>query len=207
MSVSWHDVVKWCNAASERDGLSPCYTVNGGTYKVGYDNDVQCNWNANGYRLPTEAEWEVAARGGLTGRRFPWGDTISQNQANYTASRSVSYDATGQSLASWADFPHPLYGGGATPNTSPVGSFAANGYGLNDMAGNVWQWCWDWYGGTYPAGSNPHGAASGYERVVRGGAWYHMASILRCGKRPLSGFNPSAYPNEAGFRLVRGGTQ
>ena len=73
------------DAASERDGLKPCYTVDKTVYRSGVSDAVACDWQADGYRLPTEAEWEAAARGGLVGKRFPWGDTISQERANYIA--------------------------------------------------------------------------------------------------------------------------
>ncbi len=83
--ISWYDMVKWCNARSEKEGLTPCYTVSGVVYRAGR-NAPDCNWNVNGYRLPTEAEWEEAARGGLGGKRFPWGDTITHNNSNYYSS-------------------------------------------------------------------------------------------------------------------------
>ena len=196
-TVNWYDAVKWANAASEMEGFTPCYTVAGGVFRQGIDTTVLCDWSANGYRLPTEAEWEVAARGGLIGKRFPWGDTISQGQANYKASKGYPYDLSGP-----VDSYHPQYRTGSGPHTSPVGSFAANGYGLYDMAGNVAQWCWDWYGSSCSGGTDPVGPSGGSYRIQRGGVWVLDASHARCAWRKGYGI-PHIGNDGGGFRLVR----
>jgi formylglycine-generating enzyme len=195
--VNWYDVVKWANAVSEKEGLTPCYQVAGSVVRTGTSDAVTCDWGANGYRLPTEAEWEVAARGGLSGKRFPWGDTISQSQANYRAGTSYAYDSSGPVN----DF-HPTYKTGGVPYTSPVGSFAANGYGLYDTAGNVRQWCWDWYGMPYAGGADPRGVAAGSNRVLRGGHWDFYANRARSAFR--ISFTPTSAIYSLSFRLVRG---
>lgn len=193
--MSWCDSVKWCNARSEKEGRTPCYMVTGSVYRTG-QSAPSCDWSADGYRLPTEAEWEKAARGGLNGKRFGWGDTISHSNANYYgASGSYSYD--------YSNGYHPSYDDGVIPYSSPVGSFSPNTYGLYDMAGNMSEWCWDWLDNAYYASSpssNPRGPSTGLYRVIRSGGWLNIA--LDCRSAGRAGYPPGGRIANVGLRTV-----
>ena len=184
-TVDWFEAVKWCNALSEREGRQPAYYQDEGLTQPSrrYMDIPYVNWNAAGYRLPTEAEWEKAARGGAASNRYPWGNTITHNEANY------GYD--------------PVYATGGQPYTSPVTAFAAYGWGLRDMAGNLWEWCWDVYDSGYYTASpttDPRGPESGTSRVTRGGSWSSPGSWCRVAYRLPNVMNSA--DQWQGFRTV-----
>ena len=164
--VSWHDAVKLCNGLSEMEGLEPAYRISGET--------VTWDRSANGYRLPTEAEWEYAARGG--------------EEQVYSGSDDIGDVA-------W-------YSSNSSKRTHEVGGKQSNAWGLYDMTGNVWEWVWDWYG-EYPSGTStdPAGASTGSRRVDRGGSWSNDPRYARVADRVRDG--PGYRSFYLGFRLAR----
>jgi formylglycine-generating enzyme len=196
-SINWFDAVKWCNARSQMNGATAVYYVDQNftqVYQTG-ESTPYANWSAAGYRLPTEAEWEKAARAGLAENRFPWGNTISESQANYYGDPIIySYDLGPAGY-------NPVFGSGIGICTSPVTYYPPNPYGLYDMAGNLFEWCWDWYG-PYVNGVqiNPTGPTAGSFRVLRGGSW--LVGAYDCRSANRSYYYPALGGNEYGFRAV-----
>ena len=176
-NVTWYDAVAYCNALSQQEGLTLCYTVSGTT--------VTWHLNAYGYRLPTEAEWEYAARGGKQ-TPFNFGDYVHDSDANCYNAYGYNNDASGH----WVN--------GYLQHTVEVTEYPANAFGLRNMHGNVAEWIWDWYAayGTHPE--------EGRYKVVRGGGWNDFPKHIRSAYR-------SAFPADVplyatGFRVVRSAT-
>ena len=189
--MNWYDAVEYCNKRSLKEGLTPAYDIDkkrrDPNNKSGYDDIrwfVKLNSDANGYRLPTEAEWEYACRAGTT-TPFNTGNYITTDQANFDGR-----------------YPYNNYTKGIyRKSTTPVGSFAPNPWGLYDMHGNVWEWCWDWYGGYSKTDqTNPMGPVSGEACISRGGSWYNGVGGLRSSHRVYTARSDGG--KGSGFRLV-----
>ena len=181
--IKWYDALVYCNTLSIKEKLTPCYSISGSTKPTDWGNvptsnnstwnDATCDFTADGYRLPTEAEWEWAARGG----------------ESYTYAGSEDIDE----VAWYASNTN-------NTGTRDVKTKKANAYGLYDMSGNVWEWCWDWYG-SISSGTPDAGPASGSNRCLRGGSWYFSAYDAQVSIRGSD--SPSFRHNNYGFRLVR----
>ena len=196
--VSWYDAIVYCNLLSMKEGLTPCYTIKSSTDPAAWGTSptstgakdyedwesVTCNFDADGYRLPTEAEWEYAARGGQPG--------LTDGSWNNAYSGSDTVDDV-----AWFYY-------NSDSKTHEVGKKQANALGLYDMSGNVWEWCWDWYSSSgYPSGTeDPAGPDTGSKRVLRGGVWCYGAPYCAASDRFSINPNYRGY-DYGGIRLVR----
>jgi uncharacterized repeat protein (TIGR02543 family) len=182
-NLTWFDALEFCNKLSELEGFTPVYTIRNRTPAGGYPitgATVTPNWGNNGYRLPTEAEWEYAAKGGDgLGPYFIYSGSDDANAVAW-------YNAGLSSMA----------------ETNPIGKKAPNGLGIHDMGGNVWEWCWDWFE-EYPdtPETNPRGPLSGSGRALRGGCWSLSREVIRSAYRNF--YIPSITYNFIGIRPVR----
>ena len=209
VGVNWFDCARWCNARSEFEGLTPCYCTGPAkdvVYRTGHENILNgwVRWDANGYRLPTVAEWEKAARGGRLGRLFPSGkDTISHADANYHSLFG------GVGAAAYDKGPeygyHPAYTNQTGPYCSPAGSFPANPLGLHDMDGNAVEWCWDWYGPVSPDyAQDPRGPdTASSSRLYHGAGWLNTHSAVHAQCHVFGYVDPGYTWADFGFRTVR----
>ena len=196
--VSWYDTLVFCNKLSMMEGLSPVYEIGGSTDPAVWGavptssspswNAVIMDTSANGYRLPTEAEWEYACRAGSPAA-FSWGtNNIDNTKANYDAAIVDSCNTTA---------------GTSVGATTMVGTYAANSFNLHDMHGNVFEWCWDWFAlYSAAAATDPTGPVTGTWREMRGGCWGGSAEGSRSAFRDDYS-NPWFNFNSIGFRVVR----
>jgi len=190
-TVNWYHAIAFCNKLSIACHLDPCYTVKDVDFNSLTFDEIPTKYNGkdttewkkvkvemskNGFRLPTEAEWEWAAKGGT---EYKWAGTDKEDSLKDYA----WYDKNSES------------------KTHEVKKKTANGYGLYDMSGNVWEWCWDWYSDSTPTGGkDPTGAASGYFRVYRGGSWSNNAEDCVVGRRNY--YFPDESDDFLGFRVA-----
>jgi formylglycine-generating enzyme required for sulfatase activity len=207
-NVSWFDAVKWCNARSEKAGRTPVYYTSSDRTEVYRRGQVPLGaemvlWDAGGFRLPTEAEWEWAGRGGLPGNQYPW-PSAGTNYAALMDPRRANFWESGDPWESDADCATWPSEPGSSGEWGGWGG-APNGYGLNNMAGNVAEWCWDWYldgwyGDPESRRANTRGPPAGYGRVLRGGSWISNPRYCRVSARYMSA--PDYRCHCYGFRCV-----